>query len=65
MTLKITAPLYAARVRISLQGFSSAVMNHTQSYHVDQSAVQKAPRNKNTEYRPNSTEYWPLREGSH
>lgn len=39
-------------------------MNHTQSYQVGQSAVQKAPRNKNTEYWPNTTEYGPLSEGS-
>lgn len=32
-------------------------MHHTQSYHVDQSVVQNAPRNRNTEYWPNSTEY--------
>ena len=31
---------------------------------MDQSAVHKAPRKKNTEYWPNSTEYRPLSEGS-
>jgi hypothetical protein len=39
-------------------------MNHMQPFQVDQPAAQNAPRNKNTEYWPNSTAYGPLHEGS-